>query len=100
MVEVRGSFVGHFLWTSYMGNLKDNNTKKTNAWNKNASDISKILNLIIRQPNLIISPLTQISRTTPLLWHLLFQSQQWKRQNNVRDMFKVNNNKDERTRSI
>ena len=44
--------------------------------------------------NLIISPLTQISRTTPLIWHLLFQSQQWKRQNNVRNMFKV------RTRSI
>ena len=29
MVEVRGSFVGHFLWTPYMDNLKDNNTKKT-----------------------------------------------------------------------
>ena len=28
MVEVRGSFVGDFLWTSYMGDLKDNNTKK------------------------------------------------------------------------
>ena len=50
--------------------------------------------------NLIISPLTQISRTTPLIWHLLFQSQQWKRQNNVCNMFKVNNNKDSRTRSI
>ena len=50
--------------------------------------------------NLIISPLTQISRTTPLIWHLLFQSQQWKRQNNVWNMFKVNNNKDARTRSI
>ena len=33
--------------------------------------------------NLIISPLTQISRTTHLVWHLLFQSQEWKRQNNV-----------------
>ena len=50
--------------------------------------------------NLIISPLTQISRTTPLIWHLLFQSQQWKRQNNVWNMFKVNNNKDARPRSI
>ena len=50
--------------------------------------------------NLIISPLTQISRATPLIWHLLFQSQQWKRQNNVWNMFKVNNNKDARTRSI
>ena len=50
--------------------------------------------------NLIISPLTQISRTTPLIWHLLFQSQQWKRQNNTWNIFKVNNNKDTRTRSI
>ena len=50
MVEVRGSFVGHFLWTSYMGDLKDNNnTKKTNVWNQNASDIPKILNLITGQ---------------------------------------------------
>ena len=50
MVEVRGSCVGHFLWTSYMGDLKDNNnTKKTNVWNQNASDIPKILNLITGQ---------------------------------------------------
>ena len=50
MVEVRGSCDGHFLWASYMGDLKDdNNTKKTNVWNQNASDISKILNVIIRQ---------------------------------------------------
>ena len=50
MVEVRGSCVGHFLWTSYMGDLKDNNNrKKTNVWNQNASDITKTLNLIIRQ---------------------------------------------------
>ena len=48
MVEVRGSIVGHFLWTSYMGDLKDNNTKK-NVWNQNKSDIPKFLNLIIRQ---------------------------------------------------
>ena len=49
MVEVGGSFVGHFLWASYMGDLKDNNTKKADVWNQNASDIPKILNLIIRQ---------------------------------------------------
>ena len=49
MVEVGGSFVGHFLWASYMGDLKDNNTKKTDVWNQNSSDIPKILNLIIRQ---------------------------------------------------
>ena len=36
----------------------------------------------------MISPLKQISRTTPLIWHLLFESQQWKRQNNVRNMLK------------
>ena len=50
--------------------------------------------------NLIISPLTQLSRTTPFMRHLLFQSQQWKRKNNVWNMFKVNNNKDARIRSI
>ena len=53
-----------------------------------------------RNHNLIISPLTQISRTIHLIWHLLFQNQQWKRQNNVWNMFNVNNNKDARTRSI
>ena len=50
--------------------------------------------------NLIISPFTQISRTNPFICHLLFQSKQWKRQNNIWNMFKVNNNKDARTRSI
>ena len=35
-----------------------------------------------------------------LIWHLLFQSEQWKPQNNVWNMFKFNNNKDVRTRSI
>ena len=50
MMEVRGSCVGHFFWTSYMGDLKDNNnTKKQNVWNQNASDIPRIFNLIIRQ---------------------------------------------------
>ena len=51
MMEVRRLLVGHFLWASYMGDLKDNNnTKKTtNVWNENASDIPKILKLIIRQ---------------------------------------------------
>ena len=50
MGEVRGSCVGHFLWTSYTGDLKDkNNTKKINVWNQNASDIPEILNLLIRQ---------------------------------------------------
>ena len=32
-----------------MGDLKDNNNTKKNVWNQNASDIPKILNLIIRQ---------------------------------------------------
>ena len=37
----------------------------------------------------------------PLItWHLLLQSQQWNRQNIVWNMFKVNNNKDNRTTSI
>ena len=35
-----------------------------------------------RNRNLIISLLTQISRTIHLIWDLLFQNQQWKRQNN------------------
>ena len=48
MVEVGGSFVGHFLWTLYMGDLKDNKTEKANVWDQNASGIPKILNLIIR----------------------------------------------------
>ena len=50
--------------------------------------------------NLIISPLSQISRTIPLVWHFLLQSQQWNRQNNVWNMYKINNNKDARTRPI
>ena len=50
MIKVTGSFVGHFLWTSYMGDFKDNNnTSKTNVWNQNGSNIPKILNSIIRQ---------------------------------------------------
>ena len=53
MVEVRGSFVGHLLWTSYMGDLKDNNNTKKNKFNYKTNR------------NLIISPLTQISRTVP-----------------------------------
>ena len=44
MVELGGSFAGHFLWMSYIGDLKDNNNiQKKNVWNQNASDISKIL---------------------------------------------------------
>ena len=96
MVEVRGSCVGHFLWTSYMGDLKDNNhTKKNKCLESKRVRYSQNFKSNYRTScNLIISPLTQISRTTPLIWHLLFQSQQWKRQNNVWNMFKVNNNKD------
>ena len=62
MVEVRGSFVGHFLWTSYMGDLKDNNNTKKNKFNYKTSR------------NLIISPLTQISRTTPLSGTYFFKA--------------------------
>ena len=36
----------------------------------------------------------------PLIWHLLLQRQQSNRQNNVWNMFKVNNNKDARTSSV
>ena len=87
MMKVRGSFVGHFLWTSYMGDLKDNNdTNKTHVWNQNGSNIPKILNSNKTNSNLIILPLTQMLRTTPLIWHLHFQSQQWKRQSNVWDV--------------
>ena len=50
IVHFCGSLVGHFLWTSYMGDPKDNNnTNKTNVWNQNGSNNPKILNSIIRQ---------------------------------------------------
>ena len=96
---------GHLLvifWTSYMGELKDNNnTKKNKCLESKRVQYSQNFKFNYKtNGNLIISRLTQISRATPLIRHLLFQSQQWKRQNSVQNMFKVNKNNDDRKRSI
>ena len=46
MVEVGVSFVGHFLWTSQMGDLKDNNnTKKPECLESKRVQYSQKFNL-------------------------------------------------------
>ena len=91
-------FCGRHIWVTSKIIIQKNNNKCLESKRVRYSQDFKFNYKTNR--NLIIPPLRKTSRTTPLIWHLLFQSQQWKRQNNVWNIFKVNNNKDARTRSI
>ena len=57
-------------------------------------------NLILRHTVTYHFTLVKNIKIKPLIWHLLLQSQQWNHQNNVWNVFKVNNNKDARRRSV
>ena len=99
MVEVGGSFVGHFCGCHKWVTSKTITSKKKFGI-KTRPIYPKFSFNYKTYGNLIISPLSQISRAAPLIWHLRLQSQQWNRQNNVWNIFKVSNTKDARMRSI
>ena len=99
MVEVGGSFVGHFCGCHKWVTSKTITSKKKFGI-KTRPIYPKFSFNYKTYGNLIISPLSQISRTNLLSWNLLLQSQQWNRRNNVWNMCKVNKNKDARTRPI